>query len=295
MAQFTIYEYTTTRDGTHYNAAGTPTSGTINDTTLSVNGTNTFTFDGQTFTYLGGADEKLKGETTQVGFFAKSSDGSVHFFSTSGGPAPAGNLTLNAGETETLCLMAGSLVATPTGPTPIESLSEGDLVLTHDGRSVPVLWIGRQSVSTLFADALRVLPIRIKADALDEALPARDLLVSPCPAILLDGILVQAGALVNGTSIIRDADVPQTFVYYHLETEDHSMILAEGVPVETFIDNAGRQAFDNWSEHLALFPEGRAMVEIDLPRVTSARQLPASIAQRLAARSPASEAPSLAA
>jgi hypothetical protein len=180
------------------------------------------------------------------------------------------------------CFLAGTRIAvSATETADIETLKAGDLVLTHDGRQVPVLWAGRHTVARRFADPRRVLPIRIAAGALGDGAPERDLLVSPCHALLIDGVLVQAGALVNGVSIRIETETAETFVYYHLETEDHSLIFAEGVPTETFIDNVSRMAFDNWDEHQALFPNGREIAELDLPRVTSARQLPAAIASRL--------------
>ena len=107
--------------------------------------------------------------------------------------------------------MPGTLVATPDGERAIETLAIGDLVLTNEGRAMPVRWVGRQTVSTRFADPLRVLPIRVAAGALAENLPVRDLLVSPDHALLVDGILVQAGALVNGTTIRRETQVPVVF------------------------------------------------------------------------------------
>jgi hypothetical protein len=201
-----------------------------------------------------------------------------------GGGASGQQITIDGTLDCTICLLAGTMVATAAGGAAIEDLRPGDLVLTHDGREAPVLWVGRQTVSRRFADPLRSLPIRIKAGALGENLPARDLLVSPCHALLVDDVLVQAGALINGTSIVRETAMPETFLYYHVELADHAMILAEGVPAETFVDNVGRLAFDNWEEHLALFPEGREIDELPQPRVQSARQLPAAIADRLAAR-----------
>lgn len=180
-----------------------------------------------------------------------------------------------------VCFMAGTLISAPSGPVAIEKIARGDLVMTADGRIEAVSWVGRQTICTHFSDPLRVLPIRIKANALDENVPARDLLVSPDHALLVDGILVQAGALVNGHSIVRETDVPLIFTYYHVETENHSLILADSVPAETFVDNVDRLAFDNWSEHEALYPGGKPLKELDYPRAKSHRQLPRTLRERL--------------
>jgi hypothetical protein len=184
----------------------------------------------------------------------------------------------------TVCFMAGTMVRTPGGEVAVEELERGDIVLTADGRSVPVTWLGVQTVSRLFADPNRVWPIRIKAHALADNVPSRDLLISPDHAILVDGVLVQAGALVNGTTVVREGNVPSTFTYYHVETEDHSLILAQDVPAETFIDNVDRMRFDNWNEHQALYPQGKAIAEMAYPRAQSARQVPRAIRLRLSGR-----------
>jgi Hint domain-containing protein len=136
---------------------------------------------------------------------------------------------------------------------------------------------------TRFADPLRVLPVRVAAGALDEATPRRDLLVPPDHALLVDGVLAQAGALVNGASIRREAAVPEVFTYWHVELADHALVLAEGVPAETFIDNVARLAFDNWDEHEAAGSEA-PIAEMALPRAKSARQVPAATRRRLADR-----------
>lgn len=189
------------------------------------------------------------------------------------------NWDLNCGTPASHCFMAGTAVMTPDGEVSIESLKIGDLVALSDGRVAPVSWIGVQTVSTRFADPLRVLPVRVAAGALGEVLPKRDLLISPDHAILLDDVLVQAGALVNGTTITREAQVPEIFRYYHIEIADHSLILVEGVAAETFVDNVSRMAFDNWSEHAEPAP----VKEMQLPRVKSARQLPRALRGRLLA------------
>jgi uncharacterized repeat protein (TIGR03803 family) len=182
-----------------------------------------------------------------------------------------------------ICFYPGTHIATPAGPCAVESLAIGDLVLTDDGHARPVRWIGRQTVSTRFADPLRVLPIRIRAGALGDNLPLRDLLLSPDHAIRIEDILVQATALVGQPGITRESNVPERFTYHHVELADHSLILAEGVPAETFVDNVERTAFDNWHEHEALYGHLPAIEELPLPRAKSARQLPMALRRRLAA------------
>ena len=178
---------------------------------------------------------------------------------------------------DTICFMAGTMIRTPDGEAPIEMLKCGDQVLTTKGICKPVCWLGKQTVSKRFADPLRNFPVRIEPGALGEKMPSRTLLVSPDHALLIDGLMIQAGALVNGTSITREYDVPDVFVYYHVELEDHSLIFAENTPAETFVDNVDRMNFDNWSEHEALYPDGRPIVELSYPRAKGRRQVPLHI------------------
>jgi Hint domain len=186
-----------------------------------------------------------------------------------------------------ICFCKGSLIRTPSGDVPVEKLSIGDIVATWCGSPAPIRWIGRQTVSTRFVDPSRILPVRIKANALGDQIPLRDLLLSPDHAILVDDVLVQAGALVTGTSIVRETNMPETFTYYHIELDDHSLVLAENTPAETFIDNVDRLGFDNWEEHCKLYPEGMPIVEMPYPRAKAHRQVPRSVRERLAARSTA--------
>ena len=83
--------------------------------------------------------------------------------------------------------------------------------------------------------------------------------------MLVGDALIQAGALVNGSSIVRERDVPEVFAYYLIEVDDHSLILAENAPAETFDDNVDRLGFDNWAEYEALYPEGKASRNCPIP------------------------------
>ena len=189
---------------------------------------------------------------------------------------------------EAVCFLRGTRICTPDGSKPVELLLIGEKVLTADGHSRAVRWLWRQTVVTAFADELRAYPIRIMAGALEEKVPQRDLFLSPDHAILLDGCLVQAAALVNDTTIVRVRDPEPKFVYYHIELEDHALILAEGVASETFVDNVTRRRFDNYADYEAMYgADALAIAEMDVPRAKSARQVPRLIRERLVARSAA--------
>jgi hypothetical protein len=223
--------------------------------------------------YTNSADEPLHTDHV-ISFVSALSDGGAYASIRSSGTETI----------ETTCFYAGTRIATPTGEVAVETLRPGDLVLTADGRAMRVNWLGRQTVSLVFASKLRALPIRIKAGALGEGAPARDLLVSPDHAMFLHGLLIHAGALVNGTSVVRETDVPQVFVYYHVELDEHALLLAEGAPCESFVDNVDRLGFDNWDEFLALYPNGKTVEEMPYPRAKSHRQTPAAVRAALAER-----------
>ncbi|MBR0673102.1 Hint domain-containing protein [Neoroseomonas soli] len=185
---------------------------------------------------------------------------------------------------EVPCFTAGTMIATPERERPVEELRIGDPVLTADGRAVPVVFAGRSTVRARSARGALGTPVLIRAGALAENVPARDLYVSPHHGMVVDGMLVFAKALVNGLSIL-DAPAPaEIFTYFHIETEAHEVIVANGAPTETFCDNIPREAFDNHAEFLALYPEGREIGEMDLPHAKSRRQVPAATLTRLAAR-----------
>jgi hypothetical protein len=179
------------------------------------------------------------------------------------------------------CFMEGTLMRTQSGDVPVEMLKAGDLIILSDHTVTPLRWLGRSTVSAPFVDPVRMLPIRIKAGALVRDLPRRDLLVSPGHALLIDNILIEAGALVNCVSILREEDVPATFRYYHVELERHAVILAEGAPAESFVDNADRFVFDNWADHESLHPGPAPIEEMAYPRAKSQRQVPKATLLRL--------------
>ncbi|WP_417210955.1 Hint domain-containing protein [Antarctobacter sp.] len=176
------------------------------------------------------------------------------------------------------CFTAGTAISTPDGPVPVETLRAGDTVLTADGRKTEVLWLGRQPVDSRVMHPAKVNPVRIVAGALGGGLPVRDLRLSPDHAIALDNHLINAGALINNTTIYQErGQMPEGFVYYHVETEAHELLLAEGVAAESFIDYANRDGFVNGHEM------DRHIKEMALPRISAARLVPEETKARLEA------------
>jgi autotransporter passenger strand-loop-strand repeat protein len=147
------------------------------------------------------------------------------------------------------CYCTGTAIPTASGEVAVEAVAVGDLVMTADGRTEPVVWVGRRSYAGRFlAGQPHLLPIRFRAGSLGGGLPRRDLLVSPCHAMLLDGVLVQAGSLTNGASITQERSAARVD-YVHIELARHDVILAEGAPSETYLDEGNRMMFANASTY----------------------------------------------
>jgi Hint domain len=148
----------------------------------------------------------------------------------------------------TTCLMNGVRIHTPHGETPVEDIKVGDAVgVRRDGRNVfePVVWVGYTYIDMArHAHPEDVAPIRIRSGALAEHQPARDLMLSPEHCLVIDGLCIPAKLLVNGGSIVSERS-HAPFTYYHLELDRHGVLLADGAPVESYLDTGNRSFFDN--------------------------------------------------
>ena len=174
------------------------------------------------------------------------------------------------------CFATGTRIATPDGDKPIEMLRAGDLVLTHDGRSAPAIWRARQSIVNPRNLSVGRSPVRIDAGALGPNLPDAPLTVTADHALLFGDMLINAGTLVNGTTIrlLPLEEMPARFNYWHVELEEHQCVVANGVPAESFIDYVGRSGFDNYDDYLDLVGADRLIAEMPLPRVCAHRLVP---------------------
>lgn len=172
------------------------------------------------------------------------------------------------------CFLKNTLIRTPAGDVPVDSLAIGDAVMGADGDPLAVKWIGRRKYSGEQAQNAEIRPIRIKTSAFADGMPDRDLFISPSHALLIEGFHVPAGGLVNGVSI-APADA-EDIEYFHVETERHSSIIANNTPAETFIDDDSRRLFDNADEFFRLYPgQVSKQVLFGVPRLECGARLEA--------------------
>jgi Hint domain len=128
--------------------------------------------------------------------------------------------------------------------------------MTTRGEAKPIKWIGLQHFtrgqSSRWPD--NVHPIRVARSALADKVPHADLYLSPMHALFIDGALIPVKDLVNGTSIKRAVpEGMQDIEYFHIELENHDVIIAEGAPVETYLNSHGRDHFTNFAEYERLY------------------------------------------
>jgi hypothetical protein len=267
---------------------GSPTSNTISGfTTFSLDTNDTFVAGGGTYNVTFAPDPDTLVFTPNSGSVTLSGITSTNFLldfrgfgpsfdaaalaadtSTSTGSTvitlnPASKITLQGytgGITpgdllfEAACYVEGTRIATPDGEVAIEHLKPGDAVLTAWGSVRPVRWLGYRHVDPRHHPRpAAVQPVRVSAGAFDDGLPRRDLWLSPDHAIFADGMLVPIKRLINGSTITQ---VPVDGVtYYHVELPEHDLLLAEGLPAESYLDTGNRSNFANGGGAIALHPD----------------------------------------
>jgi len=135
------------------------------------------------------------------------------------------------------CFLRGTTIRTADGNRKIEDLAAGDLL--------PTVFRGICAVQSIRSYTVKrsdqtkawtktVLPVRIARSALGPDIPHADLCVTKAHALLIDGVLVPAGDLVNGTTItLYDARELDELEFFHIKLERHNVIYAEGAPCET--------------------------------------------------------------
>ncbi|WP_455977799.1 Hint domain-containing protein [Methylorubrum populi] len=160
-----------------------------------------------------------------------------------------------------VCFVTGTQILTERGDVAVEDLRVGDFAVTASGALRPITWIGHRKI-TAEAGSLpfNQQPVHVRAGAFGHGLPARDLFLSPGHPVLVGadadnegGVLVPVMCLINGTSITREPRA--TVTYWHVELDAHDILLAEGLPAESYIDGGDRAFFAEASDHALYNPD----------------------------------------
>lgn len=159
--------------------------------------------------------------------------------------APYQNMENSTSGEGVVCFTPGTLLETPSGLRPVETLAAGDILVTKDNGAQPIVWVGSRNVSGARLVATPDLrPVRIVEGALGNGHPNGNLTVSPDHKVLVTGraaranwgeeeVLVAARDLVDGIGIHRDLQA-RSAIYYHLMLERHQVLVANGIETESF-------------------------------------------------------------
>lgn len=168
-------------------------------------------------------------------------DGTVEFLN--GGCGVTGSVNFTNIE-KVICFTPGTLIATPTGERKVESLREGDKVVTRDNGIQEVRWIGRRQLTGQdLARAQHLRPVRIRAGALGGGLPERDMVLSPNHRVLVsndktalyfdDREVLVASKHLTGLDGVDEIEVNMV-TYIHFMFDQHEFVLSDGSWTESF-------------------------------------------------------------
>ncbi|KQP91650.1 hypothetical protein ASF60_17470 [Methylobacterium sp. Leaf113] len=137
---------------------------------------------------------------------------------------------------------------------PIEDLRLTDVAVTATGGHRSIRWIGQRDVRPdTYGDPSTQWPVRILAgafgrDGSGQAVPARDLRLSPGHPVLIGadagnagGVLTPIKNLIDGIAICREP--VDRVTYWHVELDQHDILLAEGLPAESYFESGSRAWF----------------------------------------------------
>ena len=232
--QFDLAAFPATGGTFNNTVAGFAVGDTLDLRGLTFNNATTATLNGNSLTVTNGsATDTLTLSNPGGTSFATSAD--------SGG----------ATDVTVVCFVTGTLIRTTRGDRAVEGLVVGDTVVTASGATRPVRWIGHRAIACgAQAVPSDFWPVRIRAGAFGvgacgAAMAERHLFLSPGHPVLVghggDEVLVPVMCLINGTSVAR---VPRDHVtYWHVELDAHDILLAEGLPAESFLDLGNRSWF----------------------------------------------------
>jgi hypothetical protein len=261
--------------------------------TADTNGTVTVTESGSKVVGSGTATSGTVLTLTEVGYQDAThillTDASNNYYVLSTSAMTAGTITGlqdTAQWFDGACFAEGTLIRTRDGEVAVENLKVGDLIVTTSGHMRPVRWLGHRRVDCRNHPVpTDVWPIRIQEGAFGEHKPSKDLLLSPGHAVavtVVEEVLIPAVKLVNGATIQQvERD---EITYWHVELDAPDVLLASGLPAESYIEVNNNRGFFSGEHVASLFlSEATADVAYARPRMQEGEIL-CAVKERLLAR-----------
>jgi hypothetical protein len=128
------------------------------------------------------------------------------------------------------------------------------MVLTAHNGARKVTWVGTGKVLATRGQRGIQTPVIVRRGALGHSLPHSDLHVTKAHSLYIDDVLIPVEFLVNHRTILWD-DHAQEVEIYHVELESHDILIANGVPAESYRDDGNRWLFQNANEGWHLPPQ----------------------------------------
>lgn len=142
------------------------------------------------------------------------------------------SIHLSANENSGSCINEGTLIMTTNGECLVEDLKKGDLIITQDGRHVPVLL--KRFMSGYYPSYI------IHKNYFAPGIPSRDVVLSRDHSCRFNNVLRPTFGLPNLTSIICHR-------MYHIATNsfEHDFLMASGLEIEGY-DELERGTFKQY-------------------------------------------------
>lgn len=149
-----------------------------------------------------------------------------------------------------VCFLAGTMIEMEHSVfTAVEDIKIGDTIMSYDWyrkhkQPCTVTWVGKKHINVRphLSDDFSGYPVRVLKDAIADNIPNKDLLITSEHSLFFNDKFIPVRMLINNHSIYYDYSIT-SYDYYHIETDNHSIIFADGMTTESYLDTGNRHVF----------------------------------------------------
>lgn len=155
-----------------------------------------------------------------------------------------GSIIMYNGNNDT-CFLSDCDILTIDGYKNITQIKSGDLIITNGEISEVIgIGVGTTKVINNVPLDLSGYPVCITKNAFGDNKPNKDIHLTPEHSVYINDYLIPIRLLVNGMSIYYDTEI-ESFEYYHIVCEEHSVVDVNGLDAETYHNTGNSLKFKN--------------------------------------------------